>query len=61
MTTGQKIYNLRKEARITQEEFAEKMEVSRQAVSKWESDASYPETDKIIKIAKCSTFPAIIC
>lgn len=51
MTTGQKIYNLRKEARITQEEFAEKMEVSRQAVSKWESDVSYPETDKIIKIA----------
>lgn len=52
MTTGEKIYNLRKEARITQEEFADKMEVTRQAVSKWESDAAYPETDKIIKIAQ---------
>lgn len=52
MTTGQKIYELRKSARITQEQFAEKLEVSRQAVSKWESDAAYPETDKIIKIAE---------
>lgn len=52
MTTGEKIYNLRKQARITQEEFADKMEVTRQAVSKWESDTTYPETDKIIKIAE---------
>ncbi|MGN0812823.1 MAG: helix-turn-helix domain-containing protein [Candidatus Coproplasma sp.] len=52
MTTGEKIYSLRKEARITQEEFAEKLEVSRQAVSKWESDLSYPETEKLIKIAQ---------
>ncbi len=52
MTTGEKIYNLRKEARITQEEFADKLQVTRQAVSKWESDAAYPETDKIIKIAQ---------
>lgn len=52
MTTGQKIYELRKSARITQEQFAEKLEVSRQAVSKWESDTAYPETDKIIKIAE---------
>ncbi|MGN0824024.1 MAG: helix-turn-helix domain-containing protein [Candidatus Coproplasma sp.] len=52
MTTGEKIYSLRKEARITQEEFAEKLEVSRQAVSKWESDLSYPETEKLIKITQ---------
>lgn len=52
MTTGEKIYELRKKARITQEEFADKLEVTRQAVSKWESDAAYPETDKIIKIAE---------
>ncbi|MGN1399523.1 MAG: helix-turn-helix domain-containing protein [Erysipelotrichaceae bacterium] len=52
MTTGEKIYSLRKEARITQEEFAEKLEVSRQAVSKWETDLSYPETEKLIKIAQ---------
>ncbi|MDE7380414.1 MAG: helix-turn-helix domain-containing protein [Clostridia bacterium] len=52
MTTGEKIYQLRKKALITQEEFAEKLEVTRQAVSKWESDTAYPETDKIIKIAE---------
>ncbi len=52
MTTGEKIYDLRKRSRITQEEFAEKLEVTRQAVSKWESDTAYPETDKIIKIAE---------
>lgn len=52
MTTGEKIYVLRKKAQITQEAFAEQLEVSRQAVSKWESDQSYPETDKIIKIAQ---------
>lgn len=52
MTTGEKIYELRKKSRITQEEFAEKLEVSRQAVSKWESDTAYPETDKLIKIAE---------
>lgn len=52
MTIGQKIYELRKNARITQEQFAEKLDVSRQAVSKWESDAAYPETDKLIKIAE---------
>lgn len=52
MTTGEKIYDLRKKARITQEEFADNLQVSRQAVSKWESDGAYPETDKIIKIAQ---------
>ncbi len=52
MTTGEKIYSLRKKAQITQEAFAEQLEVSRQAVSKWESDQAYPETDKIIKIAQ---------
>ena len=52
MTTGQKIYELRKNAHITQEQFADKLNVTRQAVSKWESDAAYPETDKIVKIAE---------
>ena len=44
MTTGQKIYECRKNAGLTQEELAEKLGVSRQAVSKWESDAAFPET-----------------
>jgi transcriptional regulator with XRE-family HTH domain len=58
MTTGEKITKLRKEQNITQEDLAAILSVSRQSVSKWESDACYPETDKIIAMAKlfhCST------
>ena len=43
---------LRKEKGITQEQLADMLEVSRQAVSKWESDNGYPETDKLLIIAK---------
>ncbi len=48
---------LRKEHNLSQEQLAEKLDVSRQAVSKWESGQSYPEMDKIItmcKIFNCS-------
>ena len=42
MTFGEKLQKLRKEAGLSQEEFADQMGVSRQAVSKWESDSGYP-------------------
>ncbi len=45
---------LRKLNKITQEELAEKLEVSRQSVSKWETGEAYPETEKII--ALCDIF-----
>ncbi len=54
MTIGNKIYELRSNARLSQEELAEKLGVSRQSVSKWETDASQPEFDKLIKI--CDLF-----
>lgn len=47
----EKLQKLRKEKTMTQEELAERLDVSRQAVSKWESDRTMPETDKIIQIA----------
>lgn len=50
MTLGQKIAKLRKEQNLTQEKLAEILNVSRQSVSKWESDAAYPETEKLIKM-----------
>lgn len=51
MKFGDKLLELRKKNGLSQEELAEKLGVSRQSVSKWESNQTYPETDKIIQIA----------
>jgi len=58
MTFGDKLSKLRKEKNLTQEQLANILKVSRQSVSKWESNVAYPETEKLIYIAKlfdCST------
>ena len=49
---GEKLTKLRKEKGMSQEDLASNLNVSRQAVSKWESNISYPETDKIVAICK---------
>ena len=54
MTFGENLQFLRKRANMTQEDLAEKMEVSRQSVSKWESNSSYPETEAILRL--CDLF-----
>lgn len=54
MSFGNNILFLRKNNNLTQEDLAEKLEVSRQTVSKWESDASFPEMDKLLTI--CDLF-----
>ena len=51
MTLGEKLSKLRKENNITQEQLADALGVSRQSVSKWESDSAYPETEKLIRIS----------
>lgn len=51
MNFAEKILNLRTEYGYSQEILAEKLNVSRQAVSKWESGATLPETDKIITLS----------
>lgn len=51
MKFGDKLIALRKKNGLSQEELAEKLGVSRQSVSKWESNSTYPETDKIVQIA----------
>lgn len=58
MTTGQKIYECRRKAGMTQEELADKLGVSRQAVSKWEADAAFPETEKILELCKMFSLSA---
>lgn len=52
MTFGEKLAKLRKRDNYTQEQLADLLGVSRQAVSRWESDLAYPETDKLIKLAE---------
>ena len=54
MKFGENLYNLRKAAKMSQEKLAEKMEVTRQSVSKWENGESYPEMQKIMKL--CNIF-----
>ena len=51
MKFGDKLIILRKKSGMSQEELAEHLGVSRQSVSKWESNNTYPETDKIVQIA----------
>lgn len=52
MTLGEKLSSLRKEKNYTQEQLAEELGVSRQAISRWESDAAYPETEKLIRLGE---------
>ena len=52
MSLGENIVWLRTEKRLTQEELADLLGVSRQSVSKWESDASVPELDKLIRLSE---------
>lgn len=52
MSLSENLQNLRKIKNMSQEELAEKLNVSRQAVSKWESGSGYPETEKIISICE---------
>lgn len=48
MTFGEKLFQLRKARGLSQEELAGKLNTSRQAISKWENNNGYPETEKII-------------
>ena len=52
MDFSEKLQKIRKENNITQEQLADKLNVSRQAVSKWESGTAYPDTEKLIQISK---------
>lgn len=51
MNIGERIYELRRKNSMSQEDLAEKMNVSRQSISKWESSQSVPEVEKIIQLS----------
>lgn len=52
MTIGEKIYDLRVQRGLSQEKLAEMLEVSRQAVSKWELGQTVPDVEKIIRMSE---------
>lgn len=52
MKFGENLKNLRKKKKISQEELAEKVGVSRQSVSKWETGDAYPEMNNILELCK---------
>lgn len=52
MNFGENLKKLRKARKLSQEDLAEKMQVSRQSVSKWETGAAYPEMNNILELCK---------
>lgn len=52
MNLGERICRLRTEAGLSQSDLAEALEVSRQSVSKWETNGSIPDLDKLVKLAE---------
>ena len=54
MSFGENLQFYRRKNSITQEQLAEKLEVSRQSISKWESNTTYPEMDKLLQM--CGMF-----
>lgn len=52
MNFGENLKKLRKAKKLSQEDLAEKMQVSRQSVSKWETGAAYPEMNNILELCK---------
>ena len=54
MSFGENLQFYRKKENITQEQLAERLGVSRQTISKWEADSSYPEMEKILQL--CDMF-----
>lgn len=52
MSLGQRLIELRKSKQLSQEEVAEKLNVTRQTISKWETNQSSPEFDKILPLCE---------
>ncbi len=52
MNLADNLKKIRKEHHLSQEQLAEKLGVSRQSVSKWESNLAYPEMDKVLQLCK---------
>ena len=51
MTFGEKLFKLRKEKGLSQEALAEQIGTTRQAISKWENNQGFPETEKLLQLS----------
>lgn len=51
MELGKKIYQLRKLSGMTQEQLAEKLNISRQTLSKWENGTSMPDVESVVRLS----------
>ena len=49
---GERLFKLRRDKKLSQEEVAEKLNVTRQTISKWETDQSVPDFDKIVPLCE---------
>ena len=58
MNLSENLKKIRKQHNLSQEQLAEKLGVSRQSVSKWESNQAYPEMDKMLQI--CQIFNLMV-
>ena len=61
MNLGEKIYKLRKERNLSQEALAEFVGTTRQAISKWENNQGYPETEKLLLLSNVLRYPLTFC
>ena len=52
MTLGERLARLRAQAGLSQDDLAERLDVSRQSVSKWENNISVPDLDKLVKLGE---------
>ena len=52
MSIGERLISLRKSKNLSQEQVADKLNVTRQTISKWETDQSMPDLDKIVPICE---------
>ena len=54
MNLGERIYELRNQMNLSQGDLADRLDVSRQSISKWENNMAVPDLDKLIKL--CDVF-----
>ena len=54
MSFAENLKSIRKERNLSQEDLAEILDVSRQAVSKWELGDGYPEVEKLLLLSACA-------